>query len=165
MEWTTRRLAKAFIISPLIVTSIYLCFWTIFQDWNEQWYIESDGSVLQYCQYNAIPLTMSAVIIILTLVWLIRLAIGVRTVPKNFNESFWLGGSIYTVGIVLLFLGPVSLIDSVSYSAKRVMAIISGFILQQSMLAFLFWIKFYLIKYGSDGQDTIGEGVCVSVNS
>ncbi|ETO23214.1 adhesin-like protein [Reticulomyxa filosa] len=149
-NFTTTRLALFFIVTPSVIVFAYLLAWTLVQTKWTKWEVESNGNNKEYCSLDNIFLTVSLVCGLGILLWLVRLAIGVKDVPKNFNESFWLGASIYTLALIMLFMVPVSVITSVPPEAKQVLGGIASWIALEAVLAFLFWRKYYMIWFHSE---------------
>ncbi|ETO11886.1 hypothetical protein RFI_25488 [Reticulomyxa filosa] len=153
-NFTTWKLALFFIILPLVVVVAYLLTWTFLQkDWT-QWEVETNGENKEYCSLESLFLTISLTCGAVLLLWLVRLAIGVKGVPKNFNESFWLGAAIYTLALVMLFMIPISVINSVPPEVKQTLGGIAAWIALEAVLAFIFWRKYYMIWFHSEEMNT-----------
>jgi len=144
---TTWRLSIYFLIIPSLGVLGYLIAWTIKEkDWT-QWEVESNGENREYCYLNNMFLTISLACVGVLLLYLVRLAYGVKDVPRNFNESFWLGASIYTLSLILLFIIPISIIPSIPPEVKQVLGGIACLAALEAVLGFLFWRKFYMIWF------------------
>ncbi|ETO14560.1 hypothetical protein RFI_22811 [Reticulomyxa filosa] len=156
-NFTTTRLFLLFLVLPSLVILGYLLAWTFVQsNWTE-WQVESDGTNKEYCSLNNIFLTISLACGVILLLWLVRLAVGVRDVPKNFNESFWLGAAIYTLALIMLFMVPISVINSVPPEAKQVLGGIASWIALEAVLGFIFWRKYYMIWFHGEEVKTKGK--------
>jgi len=119
------------------------------KDWT-QWKVQPSGQNKEYCALNSVFLAVSLTCGFVLLLWLVRLAIGVKNVPKNFNESFWLGAAIYTLALIMLFMIPISVISSVPPEIKQALGGIACWIGLEGVMAFLFWRKFYMIWFHSE---------------
>ncbi|ETO23444.1 adhesin-like protein, partial [Reticulomyxa filosa] len=157
-NWSTSRLFATFLVIPFIIVAAYLVVWTLLQDWSKQFALDSDGVVYQKCQYISIFTIISMVVGIGFLLWIVQLAVSVRSVPKNFNESRWLGASVYTISIVFLFVIPLAVLHSVHFVAQRVFVAIGCFLVTESVLFFLFGVKFFKIWNGTAQKSNKTKG-------
>ncbi|ETO24157.1 hypothetical protein RFI_13000, partial [Reticulomyxa filosa] len=148
VNWTTLRLTSYFLIIPGGLLFLYLVLWSLLGNWKSEFVVASDGVVHRECQYTPTFTIISLVAAIMFLLWVGQLAFSVRVVPKNFNESRWLGASVYTISIVFLFVIPLAFISSVSFIVQRIFVAVGCWIATQSVLAFLFIIKFVQIWTG-----------------
>ncbi|ETO30022.1 hypothetical protein RFI_07098 [Reticulomyxa filosa] len=148
INWTTTRLSIYFLGIPVICLFVYLILWTLLGQWKTEFLVANDGLVYKECRYNSTFTIISLISAIIFLLWIVQLAVSVRGVPKNFNESRWLGASVYTISIVFLFVIPLGLIHSVSFIARRIFVSVGCWIATQSVLFFLFGIKFIQIWTG-----------------
>jgi len=132
---------------------VYLIAWTLSQNWSKQ-FIITGGVIYQECEYLSGFTIVSLVVGIGFLLWIVQLAISVRGVPKNFNESRWLGASVYTIAIVFLFVIPLALVKSVQLVAQRVFVAVGSFLATEAVLLFLFGVKFFKIWTGKAQKPT-----------
>jgi len=146
-NWSTSRLFITFVVAPAVVVLIYLIVWTLTQNWNKHFTI-SNSVIYQECEYSSGFTIVSLVVGIGFLLWIVQLAVSVRGVPKNFNESRWLGASVYTISIVFLFVIPLALVNSVGLLTQRVFVMVGSFLATEAVLLSLFGIKFLKIWTG-----------------
>jgi predicted outer membrane repeat protein len=151
VDLATTKLALYFIVAPTAALFVYMTAWTTARanDWQrEHWETLDNGDEREYCAYSPAFAATSMVVAVVTLLWLVYLAAGVRNVPRNFNESRWLGTSIYTIAMIFLFVVPLTTIDSVARPIRAVFAALGVFIATEAVLASIFGVKFYLIWKG-----------------
>ncbi|ETO31328.1 metabotropic glutamate receptor 2 3 (mglur group 2), partial [Reticulomyxa filosa] len=148
VDLSTGKLAVYFLLIPIACLFVYLIPWTFAVDWSPHVVINSNGVVYKTCHYHSAFTSISLVCAAVFLAWIVQLAIGVRNVPKNFNESQWLGASVYTIAVVFLFVLPLAFIDGVSFVTQRMFVAVGCCIATEAMLLFLFGVKFYQIWSG-----------------
>jgi len=148
-NWNTSRLFIIFVVIPFLGILIYLIVWTVVRKPTAQYNLDSSGIVYQSCEYSSAFSIISMVAGIAFLLWIVQLAVSVRGVPKNFNESRWLGASVYTISIVFLFVIPLAVLHNIYFVDQRTFVSVGCFIVTESVLLFLFSVKFVKIWTGT----------------
>ncbi|ETO25434.1 hypothetical protein RFI_11702 [Reticulomyxa filosa] len=156
-NFTTWKLSLFFLCVPSLLILAYLLTWTFVQTSWTVWLVQKNGEHQSDCSLDSTFVSISLTCAGLILLWLIRLAIGVKDVPKNFNESFWLGASIYTLALIMLFMGPIAVISSISTEVKQVLAGVASWIALESVILFLFWTKYYIIWFHAEEMQKHAE--------
>ena len=147
-KWTTKRLFIYFVLIPMIILVIYLIIWSGLY-WNDGPLYKQDnnsGQIVALCKINVEFVTISYLISFLFIFWLVKLAYDSRNVPTNFNASLYIATCIYVIFLIMIFLIPISLIDSINIKLKTIAFILLPFIAIVSMLIFLYFVKFAKIK-------------------
>jgi len=159
-QWTTKKLGLTFVAAPMVVVLIYLSVWTAVDEgmiYAKYYYDPYTHTMVGFCAYNPSLSGVFFLFMILAILFLCFLALRARHVPYNFNEAKYLGLCIFTIFLCFCVFVAVLYFDFIDPTTGYILRTISAFILIQSVLASLFYVKFWIVVYGGKVEETALE--------
>eukprot|EP01084_Bolivina_argentea_P084577 152899_1 len=140
------------VICPAIILIIYLIFWIIFDlnvnNFNIIFIEYFNNSYQEMCYFDNTFIYITLSMITAPLFCLCLLSYEARKLPKDFNETFWIGASLYSVAIMVIVSVPIMVNENIEHLLKMELVFVSGIICINMILIFLFWVKIYRLIVG-----------------
>eukprot|EP01084_Bolivina_argentea_P275698 470256_1 len=155
---TKKWLVIYWVICPCFVIIIYLIFWMIFDSHSVVvQYFNASHSYEETCDFDSTFIYITLSMIGAPLFGLCLLTYEARKLPKNYNETFWIGSSLYSVAIMMILSIPIMVNKNIEYLLKMQLLFIAGIICINMILIFLFVLKIYrvLINYEGTAAQTL----------
>ena len=149
-DWDSRRLFLVTVCPPLFACILYLSAWSVYDDGlsaNRTSYHQQNDYVSSECALSESFVVPPALFLLLSLGYLSYLSFKARHVPSNWNESKYLGFTLFTFLLIIVFYLVLTLSPHFSEepSSLWLLRSLCTFMLIQCVLFLLFYVKFMVI--------------------